>query len=173
MGNAGATVQPIKYFENVFSHMVKRTIRAPRNGNGGDDSDEWAPFRQILGATTALADIDFFCFSGSEGIPYNCPTNHVSRFWQDQSSSLYAQNSIGMSYYNSGQITLRHPISHGLQLDISYTYRDRSTMVPMRSAGFRSARVTTAAMRLSTSSIINTWKPYLNEGIQTSTPPTC
>ena len=50
---------------------------------------------------------------------YGCPQG--TKFWQSQFSSLYAWDSIGMSYYNAGQITLRHPFSHGLQADFSYT----------------------------------------------------
>ena len=63
------------------------------------------------GETAALADLDFYCY-------YTCPQG--TKFWQSQFSSLYAWDSIGMSYYNAGQITLRHPFSHGLQADFSY-----------------------------------------------------
>ena len=61
-------------------------------------SDEWAFFRGNLGATTALADLDFFCFSEGIGVPIPCPANQQSRFWQDQFSSLYALSTVGMSY---------------------------------------------------------------------------
>ncbi len=33
-----------------------------------------------------------------------------------------------MSYYNAGQLTLRHPSSHGLQMDFSYTYSNSIDM---------------------------------------------
>ncbi len=77
-------------------------------------TNEWAPYRAQYGATTSLSDIDFYC-------GYGCPADWTSHFWQDQFSSLYALSSIGMSYYNAGQITLRHPTSHGLTMDFSYT----------------------------------------------------
>jgi hypothetical protein len=35
----------------------------------------------------------------------------------NQFATLYAW-SFGMSYYNAGQLTLRHPSSHGLQFDL-------------------------------------------------------
>ena len=160
-GNASASVQPIQYFEDVFPYMAN-TDYPGESATQAIYSDEWAPFRAGLGATTALADIDFYCFSGSEGIPYNCPANHVSRFWQDQFSSLYAQNSIGMSYYNSGQITLRHPISHGLQTDISYTY---SRSIDWGSDTERSIEFLNGGNAGSTSEILNTWKPFLNRAV--------
>jgi hypothetical protein len=163
-GNAGATVQPIQYFEDVFPYMAN-TDYPGESATQAIYSDEWAPYRANLGATTALADIDFFCFSGSEGIPYNCPSNHVSRFWQDQFSSLYAQNSIGMSYYNAGQITLRHPSSHGLQLDVSYTYSRSIDYGSDAERAVSFGQSNDGNNAFTTSSILNTWKPNLNRGV--------
>lgn len=153
-----ATVPSIPYFEHLFPYMAGQEY-------GGESATqaiydlEWAPYRYNLGATTSLADIDFYCAS----IGY-CPAGHQSRFWQDQFSSLYALSTIGMSYYNAGQITLRHPMSHGLQVDISYTY---SRSIDMgsdaeRSTEFNGAPPTVAA---GFSSIISTWKPYLNRAV--------
>jgi hypothetical protein len=42
-------------------------------------------------------------------------------FWNPQFSSLFAWSSIGTSSYNAGQFILRHPLSHGLQVEFSYT----------------------------------------------------
>jgi len=57
--------------------------------------NEWVPYRGNLGATTALADIDFYCV-------YGCPSGYRSKFWQNQFSSLYALSTVGMSYYKRG-----------------------------------------------------------------------
>jgi hypothetical protein len=160
-GSASANVQPIQYFEDVFPYMANFDFPG-ESATQAIYSDEWAPFRSGLGSTTPLADIDFFCFSGTEGVPYNCPSNHVSRFWQDQFSSLYAQNTIGMSYYNAGQITLRHPSSHGLQTDISYTY---SRSIDWGSDAERATENFVGGNAFANSSIINTWKPFLNRGV--------
>ena len=81
--------------------------------------NEWAPYRAQYGATTALADIDFYDLLYGF---YAVPANWQPHFWQNQFSSLYALDTIGMSYYNAGQLTLRHPTSHGLQMDVSYTF---------------------------------------------------
>jgi hypothetical protein len=159
-GNANAHVPSIPYFEHLFPWMADFDY-AGESATQAIYTDEWAPFRSNLGATTALADIDFYCFSGSLGVNYPCPANHQSRFWQDQFSSLYALSSIGMSYYNSGQITLRHPMSHGLQADISYTY---SRSIDMGSDAERTSEFSNG-VALANSEILNTWKPYLNRAV--------
>jgi hypothetical protein len=78
-------------------------------------TNEFAVFRKVLGETTALADLDFYC---SYGCPAAAPQN---RFFQGQFSSLYAWSSMGTASYNAGQFVLRHPMSHGFQGDLSYT----------------------------------------------------
>jgi hypothetical protein len=119
---------------------------------------EWAPFRENLGATTALADLDFFCYSGTANAPYPCPSDQPSRFWQDQFSSLYALTTIGMSYYNAAQVTLRHASRHGFQADINYTYSHSIDMGSDAERASEFANGVTGAFSL----ILNTWKPYLN-----------
>ncbi len=78
-------------------------------------NNEWAPYRAQYGATTALSDIDFYC-------GYGCPAGWQSHFWQDQFSSLYVLDSIGMSYYHAIQVNLKRPSSHGFQMDVNYTF---------------------------------------------------
>jgi hypothetical protein len=153
-GNASASVAPIPYFEDVFPFMAGVDYPG-ESATQAIYTNEWAPYRAQYGATTSLSDIDFYC-------NYGCPTGYQSKFWQDQFSSLYALSSIGMSYYNSGQFTLRHPTSHGLTLDVSYTWSHSIDMGSdsERSSEFGSNGSNTGAF----SEIINTWKPYLNKG---------
>ncbi len=149
-GDASASVPAIPYFEDVFPFMAG--IDYPNeSATQAIYTNEWAPYRGQWGATSALADIDFFC-------AYGCPAGYQSKFWQDQFSSLYALSSIGMSYYNAGQITLRHPMSRGLQMDFSYTM---SQSIDMGSDAERNTEFTGTG---SFSDILNTWKPYLNRG---------
>ena len=75
--------------------------------------------------------------------------------------SLYALSTIGMSYYNAGQITVRHPMSHGLQMDFSYTY---SRSIDIGSDAERTSKFSNG-VALANSNIINTWKPYLNRAV--------
>ena len=107
-GNSNATVPTIAYFEDVFPQLATGNISATQNIY----SKEFTTYRKILGESTALGDLDFYC-------NYGCPQG--SRFWQNQFASLYAWSSIGASSYNAGQFVLRHPLSHGFQGDLSYT----------------------------------------------------
>ncbi len=141
-------VPTIRYFEDVFPFMQNIDYQG-ESATQAIYNNEWAPYRAQYGATTALSDIDFYCF-------YGCPAGYQSKFWQDQFSSLYAQSTIGMSYYNAAQFILRHPSSHGLQMDFSYTY---SSSIDMGSDVERASEITAAG---SFSNILNTWKPYLN-----------
>jgi hypothetical protein len=164
-GNSLAAVAPIPYFENVFPYMANnpnvQVLDANKNviysGVGHSATQniytaEWAPYRAQYGATTALADIDQYC-------NYGCPEGQQSRFWQNQFSSLYALSSIGKSYYNAAQWTLRHPTSHGLSMDLSYTF---SKSIDWGSDAERNTEFTG---QLANSNIINTWKPYLNKAV--------
>lgn len=152
-GNPNATIAKIPYFENVFPFMAGVDYPG-ESATQAIYTNEWAPYRVGLGATTALSDIDFYC-------GYGCPTNYQPQFWQDQFASLYALSTMGLSSYHSAQLTLRHPMSKGLQADINYTY---SRSIDMGSDAERSSEfsngVATAA-----SEIINTWKPKLNRGV--------
>jgi hypothetical protein len=150
-GDSTATVQPIPYFENVFPFMANVDYPG-ESATQAIYSDEWVPNRYNAGATSALADIDFFC-------NYGCPEGYQSKFWQDQFSSLYALSSIGKSSYHAVQWTLRHPMSHGLQLDASYTFSKSLDW------GSDAERNTEFTGQFSVSDIINTWKPYLNKGV--------
>lgn len=156
-GNASAQVSPIKYFEDVFPWMAGYDYPG-ESATQAIYTNEWAPYRVTLGATTALADLDFY--GPLEGF-YPAPTNWAPHFWQSQFSSLYVLSAMGMSYYNAGQVTLRHPASHGLELSVSYTYSHsidegsdterRTEFSPLSALG-----------NSSFSEIENTWRPQLN-----------
>ncbi len=155
-GNSNATVAPIKYFEDVFPYEAIGGMSATQYIY----TNYWSYFRAVNGETTSLQLMDFGPSCA------NCPTpaqgSYQSRFWQDQYSSLYALATIGMSYYNSGQVTLRHPLSHGLQEDVSYTF---SRSIDMGSDTERSNLNAPGAIPLPQSVILNTWKPYLNRAV--------
>jgi hypothetical protein len=152
------TVQPIQYFEDVFPWMANYDY----NGESATQAiynNEWAPYRSNLGATTALADLDFYGPSSTGYGFYPAPPNWQSHFWQRQFSSLYALSAMGMSYYNALQVSLHHPASHGVSLDLSYTY-SRSI-----DEGSDAERSTENSVSTALSSIINTWKPQLNRAV--------
>jgi hypothetical protein len=144
-------VPAIPYFENVFPFMAGHDYDG-ESATQAIYNNEWARNRAQLGATTPLLDIDFY--SELHGL-YPVPSNWTPHFWQNQFSALYALSSIGTSYYNAGQLIVRHPTSHGLELDFSYTL---SRSIDMGSDTERAAN-------FSFSYILNSWKPYLNRSV--------
>ena len=169
VGNPAARVGAIPYFEHLFPFMANRQFidgngKLVYDGTGQSATQniyalEWAPQRAGLGATTSLADIDFFC--GDYGVQY-CPAGYQSKFWQQQFASLYALSTIGMSYYNALQVSLRHAMSHGLQFDLNYTF---SKAIDMGSDAERTSEFSAAGTAVAASAIQNTWKPYLNRAV--------
>jgi hypothetical protein len=158
-------VPAIPYFEHVFPFMAGadntcydsqgNAIQCPIQVPGESATmaifnNEWSPYRYTYGATTSTSDIDFYC-------SYGCPDNWQPHLWQDQFATLYVLGSVGASYYNAGQITVRHPMSHGLQMDIAYTL---SHSIDMGSDNERATLRNGGTF----SFILNTWKPYLNRG---------
>jgi hypothetical protein len=161
-GSPTASVSAIPYFENVFPYMAGLDYLG-ESATQAIYTNEWAPFRSNLGATSALADLDFYCYSPLLGISYGCPSQ--SRFWQDQFSSLYALDTIGTSYYNAGQLILRHPTSHGLNVDFSYTFSKSIDMGSDTERGSEFNQVQGGQNGGNLSNIINTWNPSLNRGV--------
>ncbi len=149
-----APVNAIPYFENVFPFMANLDYMG-ESATQAIYNNEWAPYRSNLGATSALADIDFYCL-------YGCPSG--TRFWQDQFSSLYALDTIGTSYYNAAQLILRHPTSHGLNVDFSYTFSKSIDMGSDTERGTEFNQVSGGQNGGNLSNIINTWNPSLNRG---------
>ncbi len=143
-GTPPVSVPTIPYFEDVFPEM-KGLDFAGESATEAIYNDEWTPQRYVYGETGALYDIDFGCF-------YGCPNGTL--FWNSQFSSLISLSSIGMSYYNAGQLTLRHPAKYGLTTDFSYTY---SRSIDMGSDAERSAT--------SYGAIQNVWDPSLSRGV--------
>jgi hypothetical protein len=130
-------------------------------------SYEWAANRYVAGETTSIANLDEYCFNGAFGVSYNCPAQ--SRFWQPQFSSLYAWSTIGTSSYNALQFTLRHPSSHGLTTDVSYTL---SKSLDLNSGTERNNELSplttsgaTADNGFTSSAIQNSWNPKANKAV--------
>jgi hypothetical protein len=153
-----APVSAIPYFEDVFPFMAGYDY-AGESATQAIYNNEWAPYRSNLGASTALADLDFYCIYTNDVCPQG------SRFWQDQFSSLYALDTIGTSYYNAAQLILRHPTTHGLNVDFSYTFSKSIDMGSDTERGSEFNNITGGPNGGSFSSIINTWNPSLNRAV--------
>jgi hypothetical protein len=154
---SGATapvhIPTIQYVEDVFPQM-KNVDYDGETATDGLYNNEWAPYRYTEGATTSLADVDFYCGYGGY---CNDGTN---KFWQSQFSSLYAWSSIGNSSYHALQVSLRHPTAHGVSMDFSYTL---SKSLDMNSGTERANEYSNDD--LGGSAIQNSWNPKLNKAV--------
>lgn len=162
-GPTGCTygsIPKIQYFEDVFPQMANLDYPG-ESATEGAYQNEWAPNRYVAGETTALADMDGpiaggYCYYGGD-----C-ANGTSKFWQDQFSSLYAWATIGTSSYHALQATLRHPTTHGVSVDVSYTL---SKSIDINSATERAATTFSLDVIGSNQGIQNTWNPKLNKAV--------
>ncbi|HEY9126364.1 MAG TPA: hypothetical protein VIM62_04515, partial [Acidobacteriaceae bacterium] len=145
-------IASIPYFEDVFPQM-KNLFYDGESATEAIYNAEWAPVRYSYGETQALVDIDV-PINGCGYGGYCDGDNGYSKFWSQQFSSLISLASIGSSSYNALQASLRHPMSHGLAMDISYTL---SKSIDMGSDTERSAT--------SYGAIQNTWAPKLSRGV--------
>ncbi len=85
--------------------------------DGGTNSASnlyFGPLQSRGNETNMLYFFDLGCYPG-------CGNSATPRFWPTQYSSLYAWSSVGSASYNAAQFTLRHPMSHGIAVDFSYT----------------------------------------------------
>ena len=166
-----AVIQPIPYFENLFPTAAAGGFSATQNiytGSGGSancpSGFRWAnrpgreigaPFRLGLLATQ-LAN------GGGSPVCFNLPP---VPFWDPQFSSLMAWSTIGISYYDAGQFILRHPMTHGLQMDFSYTFGKSMDMGSdaERTNSQGTTSTTASGLGNTTHSFIeNAWNPRLN-----------
>ncbi len=148
--DAGATtVNPIAYWEDMFPG-------AAQNGASATQNIYSYIFQSQRGNEVVVPFLlDVICFV--PGLANPCGTQ-TQRFWPYQYSSLYAWASDGTSNYNAGQFMLRHAISHGLQMDFSYTYSKSLDM------GSDAERTNSAGNFTTFSEIIDPWNPQKNYG---------
>ena len=143
------TVSPIAYWENMFP-------AAAQNGASATQNIYTYLFQSERGNEVAIPFLlDVIC--SVPGLTNPCGTQ-TQRFWPYQYSSLYAWTSDGTSNYNAGQFTLRHALSHGLQMDFGYTFSKSMDI------GSDAERTTSANYSSTFSEIIDAWNPQKNYG---------
>ncbi len=156
-GDKGGNVNPIQYWEDVFPYMQNYDY-AGESATQAIFNNEYVPYREFFGLTNPIADLEIY---GCYYQYYPCPAGFTPRFWQKQFASLYALSSTGMSSYNALQVSLRHPSSHGLEMDLHYTFAKSLDYGSDAERASEFSNGVTAA----NSEIINTWKPYLNKSV--------
>ena len=114
---AGATtVQPVAYFEDMFPDAANQG--ADGSGKIGNTATQNIYTNLIsvypVNASYVQYSLDILCSPGCGG--------KSGRFYNPQFNSLFSWVSNGTSNYNAGQVVLRHAMSHGLQMDFSYTF---------------------------------------------------
>ena len=171
-----ATIAPIPFFEDLFPTAAAGGFSATQNiytggaaGGAFPSGFRWAnrPGREV-GAPFRLGLLCSRLANG--GVTPACPVslgglNTTVPFWDPQFSSLFAWSSIGTSSYNAGQFILRHPMSHGLQVDFSYTLSKSLDLgSDTERTNAQGTTSTTSAIGGSTvlSFIQNSWNPRLN-----------
>jgi len=144
-GYAGmTTINTIPYWEDMFPDAAKNGLSATQN--------IYNLWRTLLGNETfSLFNLDLLCTPGCGG--------QTNRYFAPQYGALFAWNSNGYSSYNAGQIVLRHPMSHGLQADLSYTY---SKSLDLGSDSERTCQFCRGGVF---SPIISTWNPRDNYAV--------
>lgn len=156
-------VAPIPYWEDMFPLAA-----GPGLLSGSDSFTPCAPgtspgaaatatqnmydnyFCNFENETLALENADVFCYPACAG-----PAGQPFQYYQKQFSSLYSWRSQGSSTYHGAQLSLRHPLSHGVQFDLNYTY-SKSIDVGSnaeRVNGFESNGIAF------NSQVINAWSP--------------
>jgi hypothetical protein len=149
-GYAGeTTVAPIAYFEDMFPSAATGGMSATQNIYN-------TIWKYNLGNETgALYALDILCYPACAG--------QMGKFWATQFASMYSWASIGDSNYNGGQVVLRHAMSHGMQMELSYTY---AKSLDMGSDDERTvySSSTGSTVGSSFSAILNAWNPALSYG---------
>lgn len=130
-GTPENAVAPIPYWENLFgatsagrAGIADCASQIPRNPTATQNMYDLMSCGFVHNETTFQQIIDGVggtpCFPGC--ITLGGVTQNTPQYYSSQFASLYAWRSIGNSYYDAGQLILRHAMSHGLQFDVNYTY---------------------------------------------------
>jgi hypothetical protein len=121
----GATsAGPAGYAGNYFGFSGTCATNAPANPTATQNMYDLMSCGFVHNETTFQQIIDGVggtpCFPGC--ITLGGVTQTTPQYFASQFASLYAWRSIGNSYYDAGQLILRHSMSHGVQFDVNYTY---------------------------------------------------
>jgi hypothetical protein len=140
------SVAPIAYFENMFPQAAANGQSATQNIY----NDLWTA-GTVGNETFPLYSLDLGYYPGSPG-------GVTNRFFDGQYSSVYAWSSVGSSSYHSLQLSAHHQMSHGLQLDVNYTFGKSIDMgSDSERADFNNSQTF--------SSIVNAWNIKGNRGV--------
>jgi hypothetical protein len=167
-GTSEANVAPIPYWENLFGATSAGpggaagcSGTAPANPTATQNMFDLMSCGFVHNETTFQQIIDGVgglpCFPGC--ITLGGVTATTPQYFSSQYASLFSWRSIGNSYYDAGQLILRHTMSHGVQFDLNYTYAHSIDM------GSDAERI--AAEGGLGDQIYNAWNPSLQRATST------
>ena len=154
---AGAkTVQPVPYFEDLFPDAANQGADGSGTNGATATQNIYANLISVypVNASYVQYSLDVLCSPG-------CGGQH-GRYYNPQFNSLFSWVSNGTSNYNAGQLVLRHAMSHGLQMDFSYTF---SKSMDLGSDTERSCVQCGANAESTFSWIVNAFRPAENYGV--------
>jgi hypothetical protein len=111
-GVSAATIPKSGYFQDLFPNFTFKSGGVTYTGapafyasiQSGDRGNETDTLYNADTGTTAS------------------PAGQSFRFFFPQTSSIFAQSSVGTSNYNAFQLSVRHVLKYGLEYDVNYTY---------------------------------------------------
>jgi hypothetical protein len=105
-----------------------------------------------LNETTGLVFLDQGLPDLNDPNKFYGPKTGPYTFYNPQYATLYNWRSLGTANYNAMQVTLKHPMTHGVQFDFNYTF---SKSIDLASDAERVGTIGGIG-----SQIINAWDPY-------------
>jgi hypothetical protein len=170
-GTPETGVAKIPYWENLFgatsagpagaAGCANPNFNGPANPTATQNMFDLMSCGYVHNETTFQQIIDGVgttpCFPGC--ITLGGVTATTPQYFSSQFASMYAWRSIGNSYYNAGQLILRHAMSHGVQFDVNYTYSHSIDQ------GSDAERI--GALGGLGDEIFNAWDPDLQRGTST------
>jgi hypothetical protein len=143
-GAQASNVPTLKYFDDEFPQAGAAGLTPTQNIY----KNKWIADRG--NETEAVFELDTGISPG--------PTAGLYRYFNPQYVNLVGFTSIGNSSYHSLQASLHHPMTHGMQFDVNYTF---AKSLDIGSDGERVA----AANSRGYSQILNSFSPKLNKSV--------
>ncbi len=159
-GVSAASIQPVPYFEHLFPDAAGAAVgNSGTPGFSATQNIYQTLFTQYpVNASYIQYSLDILCSPGCGGQPGVAQ----GRFYNPQFNSLFSWTSNGTSSYNALQLILRHPTSHGLQTDVSYTL---SKSLDLGSDAERTCLQCGGNGQSTFSWIVNAFRPQQNYGV--------
>jgi hypothetical protein len=167
-GTDESAVGPIPYWENLYgatsaglNGIAGCASGTPANPTATQNMYDLMSCGFVHNESTFQQIIDGVggspCFPGC--ITLGGVTQTAPQFFAGQFASLYAWRSIGNSSYNAGELILKHPMSHGVQFDLNYSY---GKSIDMGSDAERIGFIGGPGDQ-----IFNAWSPNLQRAVST------